>query len=235
MSMVESRGALRVLLLEADADAAAQIESALRVDQDARFELTRVGTESTFRDALAQPWDVVLADYRAQEFSAPHALAVLRELGMDLPCIVISETIGDEAAADVIRAGAAYFVAKDRLGRLPHVLDHSVREAREKGRRMAAEVELRESRHLSDLLCVHLGELDRRRCGAMDLNDDAIQRLVVAQAALRLGDPVRAAAALDEALSGVQHVMEGLLPDAPPEPGAYRRGQSGGRGGAVAR
>lgn len=214
--------ALRVLLLEDDPEEAEQILSALGGDPDTRFELTRVADEDSFRTALEQTWDVVLADYRLGDFGAPAALAILSELGHGPPCIVFSGTIGDEAAAEVIRSGAAYFVPKDGLVRLPHAVDHSVREAREKGRRLTAEAALRDSQRLSDLLCVHLGELDRRRSGAMDLNDAALQRLIVAQAALTLGDPARAAIAVDEALCGVQHVMEGLLPEVP-EPGSFRR------------
>lgn len=228
MSGPEPREALRVLLLEDDPAEAEEIVHALCGDVDVRFELTRVDDERTFRAALTRRWDVVLADYRLAAFSAPAALAVLSELGLGLPCIVFSGTIGDEAAAEVILAGAAYFVAKDRLAKLPHALHHSVREARERRRRLAAEVGLREARHLSEMLCVHLGELDHRRADAMDLNDEALQRLVVAQAALQLGDPARAALAVDEALTGVQHVMAGLLPEVS-APGSFRRDRAVGR------
>ena len=146
-----------------------------------------------------------------------------------MPCVVVSGAVGDEAAAAVIRAGAADFVAKDKLWRLPTAVRHAVDGARERELRAAAEQSLRDSRHRAELLDVQIGELARRRAGAVELNDRALQRLVVAQAALSLGDTATAQAAIDDALTGVQQVISGLMPQTLTA-GSFRLGGRDGTG-----
>ena len=212
-----------MLLLEDNADDAELIVAVLRPDAEVRYEVTLVQDESAFRRALLRRWDVVLADYRLPAFSAPAALGVLSEMSLTVPCVVVSGAVGDEAAAAVIRAGAADFVAKDKLWRLPTAVRHAVDQAREHELRAAAERALRDSRHRAELLDVQVGELARRRAGAVELNDRALQRLVVAQAALTLGDTATAQAAIADALTGVQRVISGLMPQTL-TPGSFRLG-----------
>jgi len=214
---------LRVLLLEDCADDAELIVAVLRPDAEVRYEVTLVQDESAFRRALLRRWDMVLADYRLPAFSAPAALGVLSEMSLTMPCVVVSGAVGDEAAAAVIGAGAADFVAKDKLWRLPTAVRHAVDQAREHELRAAAEQALRDSRHRAELLDVQVGELARRRAGAVELNDRALQRLVVAQAALTLGDTATAQAAIADALTGVQRVISGLMPQTL-TPGSFRLG-----------
>jgi CheY-like chemotaxis protein len=214
---------LRVLLLEDNADDAELIVAVLRPDAEVRYEVTLVQDESAFRRALLRRWDMVLADYRLPAFSAPAALGVLSEMSLTMPCVVVSGAVGDEAAAAVIGAGAADFVAKDKLWRLPTAVRHAVDQAREHELRAAAEQALRDSRHRAELLDVQVGELARRRAGAVELNDRALQRLVVAQAALTLGDTATAQAAIADALTGVQRVISGLMPQTL-TPGSFRLG-----------
>ncbi len=79
----------------------------------------RVETAAALREALvAGPWDAIVCDYHIPGFGAGPALEILRELGVDLPVIVVSGVIGEEAAADCMRAGAHDFVLKDNLSRL---------------------------------------------------------------------------------------------------------------------
>jgi len=220
---------LRVLLLEDCADDAELIVAVLRPDAEVGYDVTHVPDESAFRRALLRRWDVVLADYRLPAFSAPAALRVLSEMTLTLPCVVVSGAVGDEAAAAVIRAGAADFVAKDKLWRLPTAVRHAVDGARERELRAAAEQSLRDSRHRAELLDVQIGELAKRRAGAVELNDRALQRLVVAQAALSLGDTATAQAAIDDALTGVQQVISGLMPQTLTA-GSFRLGGRDGTG-----
>ena len=219
-----TRITLRVLLLEDDPDDAELVLAALRRGRGVPCAVTRVDTEGAFRSALSEEWDAVLADYRLPSFSGAAALGVLAELGSDVPCIVVSGAIGDEAVAEVIRAGAVDFVAKDRLGRLPDALWRSVGDAQEHRRRAAAEAALVESRHRTLLLKGRVVELDRRRRDALELNDSVLQRLVVAQAALQGAGPGVAETAVSEALDGLRSVMAGLVPEEL-VPGCLRRDQ----------
>lgn len=43
----------------------------------------------------------------------------LRHLGFDMPFIIVTGTLGDEAAVECVRAGASDYVLKENLARLP--------------------------------------------------------------------------------------------------------------------
>jgi len=98
--------------------------------------LTQGGFEVSYRQvedprALSQalhgePWDAILLDYNLPNFTAPEALKMIKELGIDLPCIVVSGTVGEEAAIEVMRAGAHDFLPKDNLSRLIPVLQREL-------------------------------------------------------------------------------------------------------------
>ncbi|HEY9232277.1 MAG TPA: response regulator, partial [Blastocatellia bacterium] len=67
----------------------------------------RVDTAAALRAALwAGPWDVILCDYSMPQFNALEALALLRDMGQDIPFIIISGTVGEEVAVAAMRAGA---------------------------------------------------------------------------------------------------------------------------------
>jgi hypothetical protein len=62
---------------------------------------------------------VVIADYALPHFSGLRALGLLRQRHSDVPFILVSESIGEEKAIEVMRLGANDYLLKDRLGRLP--------------------------------------------------------------------------------------------------------------------
>jgi signal transduction histidine kinase len=90
----------------------------------------RVESEPALRVALQQQsWDIVLSDFAMPQFSGPAALALVRELGLDLPFIIVSGTVGEEAAVAAMRSGANDYVFKGSLGRLCPAIDRELREA----------------------------------------------------------------------------------------------------------
>ncbi|MCC6729992.1 MAG: response regulator [Chthonomonadales bacterium] len=109
----------------------------------------RVDTAEAMREALrVQSWDLALADYGIPGFGALPALRVLHESGLDIPCIVLSRTAGEETAVDVMRAGARDYVKKENLTRLVPAVERELREAQVRRERVSAEEALRESREL---------------------------------------------------------------------------------------
>ncbi len=92
---------LRVLLLEDSRDDARLI---LRELSRAGFEPVgqRVDTEPEFLALLDPALDIILADYHLPQFDALRALSQFRERGMDLPVIVVTGALGDEAAVDCL-------------------------------------------------------------------------------------------------------------------------------------
>jgi signal transduction histidine kinase/DNA-binding response OmpR family regulator len=75
-----------------------------------------------------QTYDAVLADYRLPQFTAYQVLQLLRASEQDIPLILVTGSLGEEAAVDCIKAGMTDYVMKERLFRLPIVLQRSLQE-----------------------------------------------------------------------------------------------------------
>jgi len=86
----------------------------------AGFDLTwdRVDTEAAYLALLEKSPAIILADYALPQFSGLRALELLQQRGLSIPFIMVSGTIGEEAAAAVVKQGAADYVLKSRLNRL---------------------------------------------------------------------------------------------------------------------
>src|SRR5690349_11813782 len=67
---------------------------------------------------LEGPWDLILCDYSIPGFGGLQALALMKGLGLDLPFILVSGVMGEEAAVEAMRFGANDYLTKDRLARL---------------------------------------------------------------------------------------------------------------------
>lgn len=135
--------ALRVLLLEDNPLDAELIVAQLREDG---FEpaWTRVDTEAGFRAELTPEVDLILSDYQMPQFTALRALQVLRESGVDVPCIIISGTIGEDMAVAAMKEGASDYLLKDRLGRLGQAVQRVLEQRRLRRERITAEAAMRQ-------------------------------------------------------------------------------------------
>ena len=139
---------LSVLIVE---DSPADATLMVRALKGAGFEPLheRVDTADAMQQALErQSWDVVLSDYSMPAFDAPAALAVLREHDDDIPFIVVSGSVGEDAAVAIMQAGAADYVMKDRLARLGPAVVSAVEGARVRRDRERLEQQLQESQRL---------------------------------------------------------------------------------------
>jgi two-component system, cell cycle sensor histidine kinase and response regulator CckA len=112
----------------------------------------RVETADAMRGALQRgSWDAVLSDYSMPTFSAPEALKVLQESKLDLPFIIISGTIGEEAAVAALKAGASDFLVKGKLARLIPALERELHEAVLRSERTTLEGQLRQSQKMEGI------------------------------------------------------------------------------------
>ena len=83
----------------------------------------RVESAEALEAALAErSWSAVLSDHRLPGFSSSQALKIVRSRSPDLPFVIVSGAIGEDAVVEAMRAGADDFVMKDRLQRLALVL-----------------------------------------------------------------------------------------------------------------
>ncbi len=78
---------------------------------------------------LMGPYDVVLSDYRLPGFLAPQVLELVKALQPQAPFILVTGSLGEEAAVDCIKAGMTDYVLKDRLYRLGTVIHRALAEA----------------------------------------------------------------------------------------------------------
>src|SRR3712207_9154191 len=61
-------------------------------------------------------------------FMAPDVLALLRDLGYDEPFIVVSGKIGEDAAVEIMKAGADDYLTKENMSRLCPAIERELRE-----------------------------------------------------------------------------------------------------------
>ncbi|HIK54924.1 MAG TPA: GAF domain-containing protein [Synechococcales cyanobacterium M55_K2018_004] len=73
-------------------------------------------------------YNAVLSDYRLPGFTAYQVLEWLQASGQEIPLILITGTLGEEAAVACIKAGMTDYVLKERLFRLPMALQRSLQE-----------------------------------------------------------------------------------------------------------
>jgi len=120
---------LRVLLVEDSIDDAEIIEAALRRELPGAA-CERIETRERFEQALrGGTCDLVVSDFHLPRFGALEALKLRAAAGSDVPLVVISGFVGEEAAVGVVKAGAADFVTKDKVASLPGVVRRVLREA----------------------------------------------------------------------------------------------------------
>ncbi len=135
---------LRALILEdRPEDAELMAHELRRSGYDPQWQ--RVETESDFLAHLDPPPDVILADYSMPELEAGRALQLLQERGLNIPFIVVSGTIGEDAAVAMMRQGGADYLLKDRLGRLGPAVKHALMENVLREEKSLAEEELQAS------------------------------------------------------------------------------------------
>src|SRR4029453_7214618 len=119
-----------------------------------------VMSELDFRAALAgQPPDLVLADYTLPGFDGLTALRIVLERSADIPFIFVSGSLGEERAIEALKSGATDYVLKDRLQRLPAVVNRALSEARGRRERRRAETALEEQGILLSTLIDSLPEI----------------------------------------------------------------------------
>ena len=80
--------------------------------------VTVVSTEEEYKKHLTDSVDVILCDFNLPNFNAFTALEILKQSKMEIPLIVISGTIGEDTAVELIKAGAFDYVMKDKMMKL---------------------------------------------------------------------------------------------------------------------
>ena len=99
-------------------------------------EVVRVECRDDFAAALDQgTFNLIISDFSLPSYDGRSGLALARLKRPDIPFIFFSGTLGEEAAIEALKGGAADYVLKDRPSRLVPVVLRSLREAEEKSER----------------------------------------------------------------------------------------------------
>jgi PAS domain S-box-containing protein len=94
---------------------------------------------------LQNHYDIVLADYELPNWSGLDALAQMRQLGLDIPFLLVTGTLGEELMVECLRQGVTDYVLRERLARLPAAVRRALEEKALRENRSRAEQSLRES------------------------------------------------------------------------------------------
>jgi signal transduction histidine kinase len=135
---------IRLLCVEDNPDDTELLSLALeRADPRRQYVLRRVEDARRFVEALEDPVDVVLCDFNLPRFSPYAALHLLAERRCNMPLVVVTRAIGEDAAVNVLRCGAKDYVTKDKLGTLPQVIGRVMNDRRRvaEQERMSRELE----------------------------------------------------------------------------------------------
>jgi signal transduction histidine kinase len=130
--------ALRVLHVEDNPADARLVDVELR---RGGFEVVseRIETEASMRAALERDaWDLVVSDFSMPSFDARAALLVLKSTGIDIPFLVVSGSVGEETAVEILTSGAADFIIKGNLARLLPAVRRSLADAQARRERREA-------------------------------------------------------------------------------------------------
>jgi PAS domain S-box-containing protein len=116
------RKPIKILMLEDSMEDAAVIQCLLsREITGLQFEV------ATSREQFLLALDefnpsIVLAGNRVPHLDARQALEIMQQRSYGIPFIMVTGTISEEFAGDIIKAGADDYILKDRLNRLPNAI-----------------------------------------------------------------------------------------------------------------
>jgi PAS domain S-box-containing protein len=133
---------LNILIVE-DSPADAELITAQLRRDGYQAVCHRVETEADFLAALQTSPDIVLSDYSLPQFNGLRAARLTRESGRNIPFILISGTVGEDAAVDAMKHGATDYLLKDRIMRLGPAVARALEQKQLQEGRRAAEEELR--------------------------------------------------------------------------------------------
>ncbi|MCS7091695.1 MAG: PAS domain S-box protein [Verrucomicrobiota bacterium] len=152
-------GSLRILHLEDDLEYAAFVAAWLKeAGWDAQ--VTAVSDLQAFQRAInTGGFDLILSDYHLPNCTALDALALAREHCPEIPFVLISGTVGEDAAIESLRHGATDYVLKQWTDRLIPTLQRALHQAAEKKRLRALQDEITRKERLLRALTEHVHEI----------------------------------------------------------------------------
>jgi signal transduction histidine kinase len=216
---------IRLLHLESSEQDHELVKFALR-RSGGTFDLVRAQTLEEFCAQIdSVDFDVILSDYRFQDFTAIDAWDEVLQLERRPPFILLSNAIGETAAVDALKHGINDYVLKDNLGSLVHVIGRAIEVRDTRMAKARADAELAASQRRLAELTAHLQlSIEQERASiAREVHDDiggalAAMKFDLAWLGRHASDPAAqqhihaASEMLQHALGASQRIMRDLRP-----------------------
>lgn len=103
-----------------------------------------VQTRETFELALQNfKYDIILSDYSLPSFDGVSAFNIKQKIVPEIPFIIISGTLGEENAVELIKHGVTDCTQKDKLFTISQKIIRALKEAKEKAEKKIAEEKIK--------------------------------------------------------------------------------------------
>lgn len=97
-------------------------------------------------------FDLIISDYNLRNFNGLEAIKEIREKNTLIPIIILSGTVGEELAVDLLRSGANDFVLKSNLNKIVIVIERSLSESEMKKDKLLFQKQLEEKTYILDTI-----------------------------------------------------------------------------------
>lgn len=147
---------LKILMIEHSAEDAERVLQIL-VQGGFQTDCQRVSTVTGLHDALLiRDWDVILSDYDLPQLNAQDVIQTVRSRGLNMPLIIVSSHVGEEAAEHIMALGAYDFMMKENLARLVPAIRRSLCEVYNYQRFITTQTALQKSEALFQAITSNL-------------------------------------------------------------------------------
>lgn len=136
---------LQILILE-DEVADAELIKKFLERSGLKINAILAGDKNEFVDAINKnEFDVILADNSLPQFNSTDALKLLREKNDDTPFILVTGTVSEEFAVNILQQGADDYILKGNIKRLPTAISTAIDKLQIRKEKIAAEEALKKS------------------------------------------------------------------------------------------
>lgn len=94
-----------------------------------KYEFETVSSKEDFFQKNLNEYDILITDYNLTDYDGLSAIKHVRSSIGIMPIIVLSGTVGEELATDLLRAGANDFILKSNLKKIPHAIERVMHES----------------------------------------------------------------------------------------------------------
>lgn len=101
--------------------------------------------EDMRRELQERDWDIIISDFQMPDFCGMRALETYQSLKLDIPFILVSGKIGEEAAVDLMKRGAHDYIMKGNNARLIPAIKSHLQDAANRRENRRLEKKLRDS------------------------------------------------------------------------------------------